>query len=597
MSTKLVGKYGLCLLAFVTSYLMARSIFDNSNEPWETFQVPLVNWYFCEGNVSELDLERCTFTEKPKPIEPQNVGQKGKLYTYFAQYTLDQSYTDQTYALNSGPIGDEDELWIDGKYVGRNVYTKDLSVAFQDWKTHQLPAFALTQGQHTARIIVNYGGPMFGGVLGQPAVTTDRFAQVKKLRYNFYRSYLPFACSLALIFLSLYSGLVGVFGRNRTFFYDYMGFGIFFSLYIGSIGFVYTYMGMDWNSTLLFVGASMIGTMLFSLRLAFQSGLWPDRFKFNMKMTTWFISCVTVAYCLLFFSGQYVAGIMMLQVFYVSLMSAFSYYTTKKGIKLILQQVNAFSVASVLVGPIFFTSMFIDVYREFKAPESQFTLPYALIYIGFFVMLQLAREHVTALRDQEIKNELEVKNQKLKYLSEHDPLTALYNRRTFESLIEYNINNANENKGYALLILDIDHFKAYNDSYGHPAGDRLLISFSKTLKNAVRLSDYVGRLGGEEFGVFLHNVTFDQAQMICEHIRESVENAGFENLQKTGKHVTASVGALYFSPEIHKVDYSIAYKVADRCLYKAKEKRNTVVIKKAVSDEISSEITPTSATT
>lgn len=579
MNNKLLGKLVLSAAVTAMLFLFVRSHINDQNQPWEAFQAPLTNWYYCEGKVDQIDHSVCEYTGTPKSIAPRNVGQRGEIFTYFAEYTLKETLTDRNYALNLGTVGDEDKLWVDGQYVGQHVYADRLVVGFQDWKTHALNKDLLTAGKHKVRLEVTYAGPMFGGVLTKPTVTTDQYAQIKKLRYNFYRSYLPFACSVALIMLALYSGLVGVFGRNKSFFYDYMGFGICFALYIGSIGFVYSYMGFDWTDTLILYAITIIGSLFFSARLVFHAGLLSttmDRYK---KFITPFILTLSAFYILMFTNKLYVQCVLLLQLFIVTEATVCCFYITKHGLRLIKTELNVYTLGSVLVGPIFIISTATDLYKQFYDAGSLFTLPYALILMGYFVMFLLAQQHATALRDQEIKADLEVKNEKLKYLSEHDPLTTLYNRRTFESLFEYHLNQANERKGYALLILDIDHFKAYNDSYGHPAGDRLLVQFSQVLKDAVRLSDHVGRLGGEEFGIFLHNLTLEQTQSICENIRKTIEETTFEFRQKTGKPITASLGVIYMNSNTDNVEYGEIYKLADECLYKAKETRNTVVIK------------------
>jgi diguanylate cyclase (GGDEF)-like protein len=547
--------------------------------------VSMSNWQFCQGKLQQPKADVCEKADKPPVIKPSNAGQKGTHYTYFTQYTIKESMLDQEYALNLGPVGDEDEVWIDGKRVGKTIYNDTGSIGFQDWTVHMLDAEFLTPGIHDVVIQVRYLGPMYGGVLNNPTITTAAYAQIKKTRHNFYRSYLPFAFSVALFLLSLYSGLVGVFGKNKSSFYDYMGFGICFSMYVGSIGFVYTYIGFNWTASMLLFSLTILGTVYFSIRLALSEKFSAEKaITYNRRSNIFFFAlCSTLLMLLL--EGMYLQIVLILEFFFCAVVSMFCYAVAKNGlVRLQTDKTSPFAWASIIVSASFFIGTSIDVYKQFMAPDTIFVLPYALILLGFFIMLNLANDHVKALRDQQLKDELEIKNQKLKYLSEHDPLTSLYNRRTFESLVEYHINDANEHKGYALMILDIDHFKAYNDSYGHPAGDSLLVTFAQVLHDAVRLSDPIGRLGGEEFGIFIHNVTFEQAKQIAESVRKSIENTQFEHRQQNGSPVTASIGGIYFAPKVIDIKYTEAYKTADQCLYKAKEKRNTVVMQHAKKD-------------
>ncbi|MCB0272775.1 MAG: GGDEF domain-containing protein, partial [Bdellovibrionales bacterium] len=555
------------IIAGVFIFLLGYYASSREVSPSQSIQLELTDWYFCEGLLDQLDDQICEYTKTPKKITPRNVGEPGTYFTYFATYHVDRSLTVDRYALNLGAVGDEDTVYIDNQYVGSTKYTHTSAVAFQDWKYHPIDSNHVLEGNHNVRINVLYYGPMFGGVLAVPAVTTLTYAQIKKTRYNFYRSYLPFACCIALIFLSFYSGLVGIFGKNQSFFIDYMGFGTCFSLYIGSIGFVYTYLGFTWLATMILFSTTIIGSLFFSLRLIAQSSSFSHNQAKYKKYANYFILILSILYTIMFINKNYVPCVLLLQNLLVTLIVLFSFYYFRHGLSLIKKEgLTTFAISAVLVAPLFFTSIAIDFYKQFFDAGSIFVSPYALIAIGFCIMFYLAQDHVKALKDQKMKEELEEKNIKLKYLSEHDPLTALYNRRTFESLVEYNINSANQHKGYALLILDIDHFKSYNDSYGHPAGDRLLIQFAKVLNETVRLSDPIGRLGGEEFGIFIHNVTFDQAKQICENIRSSIESTSFEHKQKNGNPITASIGAVYFSPEIEAIQYTNAYKLSDECL-------------------------------
>ena len=158
-------------------------------------------------------------------------------------------------------------------------------------------------------------------------------------------------------------------------------------------------------------------------------------------------------------------------------------------------------------------------------------------------------------------------------LSITDPLTGLSNRRNFEDTFNREWRLAVRNKKpISFLMLDADKFKTYNDTYGHPQGDKLLIAISNVLKRAVhRPSDLPGRLGGEEFGILLPNTDLQGAVHIAESIRGEVERLRVK-VPETGKitTTTVSIGAASMIPTA-KDSHEIIMKIADDHLYKAKE--------------------------
>ena len=158
-------------------------------------------------------------------------------------------------------------------------------------------------------------------------------------------------------------------------------------------------------------------------------------------------------------------------------------------------------------------------------------------------------------------------------LSITDPLTGLSNRRNFENTLNREWKVAVRNKKpIAFLMLDADKFKTYNDTYGHPQGDKLLIAISNVLKRAVhRPSDLPGRLGGEEFGILLPNTDLQGAVHIAENIRVEIERLRVKVVE-TGKitTTTVSIGAAAMIPGVNDT-HEVIMKIADDHLYKAKE--------------------------
>src|SRR5690606_13663159 len=137
-------------------------------------------------------------------------------------------------------------------------------------------------------------------------------------------------------------------------------------------------------------------------------------------------------------------------------------------------------------------------------------------------------------------------NQELKRLSQKDDLTQLYNRRTFREKAEEQWRRAGRSKEpLSILLLDIDHFKAYNDAYGHPAGDECIKLVAKILtKSLNRSCDVVARYGGEEFIALLPNTPELGAQHLGEQIRKAIERNKIAHKESpVSAYVTVSIGA------------------------------------------------------
>ncbi len=157
-------------------------------------------------------------------------------------------------------------------------------------------------------------------------------------------------------------------------------------------------------------------------------------------------------------------------------------------------------------------------------------------------------------------------------LSITDELTALHNRRYFEEIAPPLIHAAKRNKALiTFVMLDIDFFKQYNDSYGHQAGDNALKQVSDILRNSInRSSDYSFRLGGEEFGLLYHINDENDAVKIAENVRKNIADLKIEhNKSSVSDVLTISVGVYVVYPD-DKSSFKIIYKSADDALYAAK---------------------------
>jgi diguanylate cyclase (GGDEF)-like protein len=160
------------------------------------------------------------------------------------------------------------------------------------------------------------------------------------------------------------------------------------------------------------------------------------------------------------------------------------------------------------------------------------------------------------------RDEVEIQNQKLSFLASYDPLTECMNRRAF--WIEFDQMWADaEPFELSLMMIDVDHFKSFNDTYGHSFGDLVLQSLGKTLRDTVSDRGIVSRFGGEEFVVAVAQMTLDEALELTHAIHEAIGEIDVE-----GKRVTASIG--FSNREFKAMDGQHMLDQADISLYAAK---------------------------
>ncbi len=158
---------------------------------------------------------------------------------------------------------------------------------------------------------------------------------------------------------------------------------------------------------------------------------------------------------------------------------------------------------------------------------------------------------------------------RIEHMAHYDPLTDLPNRVLLKARIDHELVVAERNKTkFALLFLDLDHFKNINDSLGHSVGDKLLIEIAQRLKSEVRDGDTVSRLGGDEFNILLSNTDFKGAALVAEKVIVALSQAIL--IEQNHLHISASVGISLFPENGH--DYETLYKNADTALYQAKDK-------------------------
>lgn len=167
------------------------------------------------------------------------------------------------------------------------------------------------------------------------------------------------------------------------------------------------------------------------------------------------------------------------------------------------------------------------------------------------------------------KNRLEITNKRLQQEATHDPLTHVANRHLFEVILQDAINQADHNKqNLALFYLDLDKFKDVNDTYGHHAGDELLLVVIARIKNILRDNDTVARVGGDELTIILENATHFEtiaeiAQRICLSIAKPIK------IDHAEVHVYASIGIAMYPSDAK--DLKTLIQIADKAMYVVKE--------------------------
>jgi diguanylate cyclase (GGDEF)-like protein len=201
----------------------------------------------------------------------------------------------------------------------------------------------------------------------------------------------------------------------------------------------------------------------------------------------------------------------------------------------------------------------------------------AVLWVSYAIFSSIRRQQTILENTTE---NLKVANTKLEDASYTDSLTGLHNRRYFNMIFDRELKRAKRSGTYfSFMMLDIDHFKQYNDTYGHLEGDTALKAVASQLKESLqRPGDFVFRLGGEEFGILVTESTPESAKktadMICKEI-EALQLPHEEN--DASDYVSVSIGAVSLVPAVD-LDENVIFSMADSNLYEAKENgRNDIV--------------------
>lgn len=219
--------------------------------------------------------------------------------------------------------------------------------------------------------------------------------------------------------------------------------------------------------------------------------------------------------------------------------------------------------------PVFATCL----WRSGGESELRLFYTFALPVLGIAIQHAIQKRNDNFARD--LMQQLMQEQKTLNDLSMLDPLTGLYNRRGMQNKLDSML--ALDGCPRYILLIDIDHFKAYNDHYGHMMGDQALIRVSAALRDAVHSRDIVARFGGEEFMILINNSDKEYARLAAEHIRQQVYNLKIPHMfnDSVATNVTVSIGIAQFVDG----DIESALARADKALYEAKHLgRNNILI-------------------
>ena len=205
----------------------------------------------------------------------------------------------------------------------------------------------------------------------------------------------------------------------------------------------------------------------------------------------------------------------------------------------------------------------------------------------FFALLTSGLIYFTAIEQSRKEKErlehlVEIRTKEIELLSKTDSLTSLWNRRYLEENLASEFKRAKRYKHeLSIMIIDLDHFKNINDTYGHLAGDEVLRQISARIKESQRETDFIGRYGGEEIVVILPDTTLEMSSVVANTIREIIAEKPVE-FEGTSIPVTTSIGISSLR-ENHS-EYPLIFAEADEALYNAKQLgRNRVEVFKAKS--------------
>lgn len=269
------------------------------------------------------------------------------------------------------------------------------------------------------------------------------------------------------------------------------------------------------------IGWPHMGSMVFFTSAAFVIWLWLRARPVHFKFAAWTYLVVSLWECtssLMFVPTDELRILW----FYTNIPGVFILLGTKAG-----WGVTILTVLGLVLGNAHLSQPY--------SPNAMATGTLGILYMA--VMF-----HAFSNRSLSYFKRMRAFNGQLQTMASHDPLTGVMNARAYYEACEQQIQLAQRSgHDFGVLFIDLDHFKSINDRYGHAAGDEVLRVVSSTIQQSIRSSDLLGRIGGEEFSVFLPNTDEAGVLRVAEVIRSSIE-ACRPNVENTHLDITASIG-------------------------------------------------------
>lgn len=460
-------------------------------------------------------------------------------------------------ALTCEQIRDADEVYFDGVLVGRTgrfppAYDKATLMS----RVYVLPSGAAGgPGTHELLIRVYNAGPRAGGITGRIALDTVHSAFVGRARRELPRLILAAAIGA----LGLFSVFVFLRDRSQTGFLTFFLFTSGFALYIGT-----------WNSAWVESGVPL--TLLFRLNVALALGLFALFLLFFLRFFDRPLRPRHKVVIALQAAG-FLFGLLWprvddlyyaLPVGYATILfgSVDVFFTLLADARRGLPYARPFLAGCCLV----FSCVIFDIGQDLGAwgdpVGNQRSVGFGFFLFSLMV-LSLAADRIAKLRTA----------------ARSDPLTGLANRAVlFERLVLELSRSRRAREPFTAAVLDLDHFKRFNDRFGHLAGDRLLAAAAGAMREATRDTDLVARFGGEEFVLLLPATGREEALVCLERVRVAVSAI---RLAGVPEGTTASIGVALYDPTGSPASFSSTsfLRQADGALYQAKRRgRDRIVV-------------------
>ena len=237
----------------------------------------------------------------------------------------------------------------------------------------------------------------------------------------------------------------------------------------------------------------------------------------------------------------------------------------------------------MLIFTVPYTSFNMFVFIREKLPIDKMQQAIFITVILFFISQMLYRTHLTAFLD---RIQIQLAYEKLETLSKTDSLTGIWNRRALDSRLEEIWQKCVESdKFITIMVMDIDFFKDYNDTFGHITGDECLKEIANAITGKLPGNDEIfARFGGEEFTLVMSGLPKEETYQFALELNQVVHECKMQaGNTEVSQYVTISIGLATYKPK-EILSTSSLFKLADRCLYEAKNKGRNLVIAQGISD-------------